>query len=133
MVARKPTAVLKFTGAFQHDPVRARARAGEPTPRERLAETPPDYLPDDVKSVWQQVMSVVPLDVLGDCDVLAVEIVARLTARMRRDDDTDWAQLRIALTELGMTPASRSKVKLTDFGDAVKSPDGKTGNAFADV
>ena len=129
---RKPTNIHEFTGAHAINPSRGRARAGEPTPRARLAEAPPNYLPPDVAAVWRQVMSVIPFDVLADCDVIAVETVARLTAQMRSEGETDWAQLRIALCELGMTPASRSKVKVTDFGDAV-APGGKTGNAFADV
>jgi len=134
MTARQPTNVLAFKGTFAKDPARGRARAGEPQPRERLADNPPDYLPLEVAAVWRQVMAVVPLDVLGDSDVLAVEIVARLTAKMRADGETDWAQLRIALCELGMTPASRSKVKVTDFDDAAdRKPGEKTGNAFADL
>jgi hypothetical protein len=98
-----------------------------------LAETPPDYLPPDIAAVWRQVMGVVPLDVLADCDVISVEIVARLTAQMRSEGETDWAQLRIALGELGMSPASRSKVKVMDFGDAERKPGEPTGNAFADL
>jgi hypothetical protein len=86
----------------------------------------------NVAVVWKQIMAVIPFDVLADCDMIAVEVVARLTAQMREEGETDWAQLRIALCELGMTPASRSKVRVHDFGDGGKAGE-PTGNAFADV
>jgi hypothetical protein len=81
-------------------------------------------------------MAVVPLDVLGNCDALAVEVAARLTVRMRTMEPEDFnaaifTQLMRALGELGMSPLGRVKIKMTDFGDGRE--DGKTGNAFADL
>lgn len=136
MPLAKPTAVLAFTGAFKKDPARGRARAGEPQPRARLAEEPPAHLDADSAGVWAEIMAVVPLDVLGNCDALAVEVAARLTVRMRTMEPEDFnaaifTQLMRALGELGMSPLGRVKIKMTDFGDGRE--DGKTGNAFADL
>jgi phage terminase small subunit len=118
---RKPTAVLQFTGAHAHNPARARARENEPKPNALLGSEPPDALSADIAAAWREIVRLCPAGVLADCDVYAVEAAARLLCQMREgkplpDTDERWtdpaifAQFRMALNELGMTPASRSKV-----------------------
>jgi hypothetical protein len=78
-------------------------------------------LPEEVAAAWREIVVLCPAGVLADCDVYAVEAAARLLCQMRAgkplpDSDERWtdpaifAQFRMALNELGMTPASRSKV-----------------------
>ena len=138
---RKPTAVHELSGAFKHNPARRRARANEPVPDGPLVE-PPDHLPPRVAYFWKFIVSVSSKRVLGTSDTIAVEVAARFMAEVNNPKTSSLAAnnyLRIALVELGMTPASRSKVMQLPFvpppGEAGLAPDGRplTGNEFADV
>jgi hypothetical protein len=73
-----------------------------------------------------------PARVLCNCDEVAVEVAARLMAKAREPDCTIAAltALRIALRELGMTPASRSLVSATPLPYASGQ---STGDSFADI
>ena len=114
---RKPTSVLAFTGAFKTNPSRGRARSGEPVPRGPIGEPPPG-MAAEVESAWREIVALCPAGVLADCDIYAVEAAANMVSQMRAGgaDPATFAQLRMMLGELGMTPASRSKVQVMATG-----------------
>lgn len=105
---RKPTAVLELTGAFKHDPQRAKARETEPKPTGELGNAPA-HLTDDEQKVWRQVRASAYW--LTDADKHSLEIYCRLLARERRGEfkTGDYAQLRGFMGVLGLTPDGRSK------------------------
>lgn len=123
--ARKPTSALELSGAFKKNPKRRRARDGEPTPRAALT-TRAEKLSKLEGACWDRIVKLAPDGVLKDCDEIIVELTARLWARIKQGKATaaDATQLRNCLQQLGMTPASRSTVKV---------PGEKAVNEFADV
>lgn len=122
---RKPTQILELSGAFAKNPKRRRARDGEPTPKADLT-TRAEKLSKLEGACWDRIVKLAPNGVLKDCDEIIVELTARLWARLKRGKATaaDATQLRNCLQQLGMTPASRSTVKV---------PGEKDANEFKDV
>jgi len=125
---RLPTAILESRGAFKKDPARGREREDEVTGGEPLGDRPQD-LPVDVAVVWDELVDCAHAGVLCKSDRQSLEIAARLMAEMRskgtKMEAGKIARLQAALGELGMSPASRSKVK----GPAKAAPK----NAFAGI
>lgn len=109
---RKPTNILKLAGAFRKDPQRLRQREAEPKPNGPLG-APPGWLDDIERECWQWIVARIPAGVLGDSDEGALELTAWLRAQLitRKADRADRALYKAMLAELGMTPASRSKVQ----------------------
>jgi phage terminase small subunit len=108
---RTPSAVLEARGAFAKDPARRREdfQAGE---FEREA---PAYFNEGQRQVWDEIVDLLPAEVLQSTDRMAVELTSRLIARFRDLEDdkvtmAQVAQIRTALASLGMTPADRSRV-----------------------
>jgi hypothetical protein len=128
---RTPTAVLEASGAFKHNPARRRAREGEPLPGGPLGDPPPE-LPPEVAACWHRIVALAPEGVLCDCDEAIVEQTARLMVMTRSPacKITAYTALRTFLRELGLTPASRSLVKVAP---RVFAPGEMTGNPFVDV
>jgi hypothetical protein len=122
---RKPTALLELTGAFKGKPGRRRARDGEPIPKAALTARA-EKLSKLEGACWDRIIKLAPAGVLKDADEIVVELTARLWARLKRGQATaaDATQLRCCLQQLGMTPASRSNVKV---------PGAKAVNEFADA
>lgn len=110
---RLPTKVLELRGSFKHDPQRREARAGEPEGVGDLGLVPA-YLKDDQKQAWLEIASAAPW--LTGSDRLLVESLALYVAQMRSQGNEFPASKQAAMTklmtELGLTPASRSKVKV---------------------
>jgi len=108
---RKPTNVLEFTGALAKNPQRREARKHEPMCKEPIGFAP-EELPAHAKLAWERIVADCPRGVLTKRDRLAVQATAMLAGRMIRgeDDAKLLSQLRVFLGELGMTPASASKV-----------------------
>ena len=121
---RKPTNVLQLSGAFRKDPQRLAARANEPQPDGPIGEAPA-YMNEDEARVWGEIIAECPTGVLTNADrgILAVTVSMRLHAEqgepfvvdgvptsVRIFDTKKIALLMRCYTELGMTPASRSKV-----------------------
>jgi len=134
---RKPTKVLEFTGRFAKNPSRGRERADEPEPGGPIGE-PPAGMPAEVEACWREIVSLCPAGVLADCDTFAVECAAHLAAQVRAGgaDPATFAQLRLALGELGMSPSSRSKVRATvpvDGGQAATPDPAIAPTSFAAV
>lgn len=76
---------------------------------------PPQDLPIAVRVVWEELVDCAHKGVLSKADRQTVEIAARLFAEFRAKGAAMEAgkigRLQAALSELGMSPASRSKVK----------------------
>lgn len=108
---RKPTRVLELTGAFRKDPQRRRAREGEPEVTTPLGDAP-DHLDEAERARWNEIRKWAPW--LGVPDRPIVEQVCALWMLQRKGKAT-VAQMKLLstnLTLLGMTPSSRSRVKV---------------------
>ncbi len=107
---RKPTELLALSGAFEKNPQRRRP-VGPKSPHP-IGE-PPACLAPDGAATWREFVANAPAGVLTSGDRLALECLACLVAKGRRPGGLSGAelgQLRGFLSELGATPASRSKV-----------------------
>ena len=118
--------MLRLVGAFEKNPARGRARAGEPDPVGEIGE-PPAALSLPERAAWNEICTISHAGVLCRADRLAVELAARLLAEYRLAPVTfpnaRLLRLQILLGSFGMTPADRSRVAAT-------SP-GKKDNRFA--
>jgi hypothetical protein len=108
---RKPTAILELSGAFKHDP--QRARGDEPQPTGGLG-APPEYMKQTERAAWRELAEVASPGVLTNADRWLVELACRLMARLR-DPGTHLStgesnQLLLCLTRMGMTPADRNRI-----------------------
>lgn len=125
---RKPTKVHELTGAFKKNPDRKAARSGEPVPVSDIDATPPPHFDEYQGKVYLEVLSQIPPRVATVSDKIIVEVTAVLLARFRTDSDFKTADLGLLmknLSQLGMTPADRSKISVPD------AP--KKGNPFKKV
>lgn len=125
---RKPTNVLHLSGAFKHNPDRLAARANEPKPSGPVGD-PPDNMDVETARCWREIVAEAPPGVLTNADRGILAIAADLRRHAEQGDPVNVAPRgaepeyeyvtdpkKIALlvrcyTELGMTPASRSKVQ----------------------
>lgn len=106
---RLPDAMAKATGAAAKNPQRFRDRKPPKSPP--LGKPPRTLGPDEVEA-WETFADELPW--LCKADRTVLEIASRLAAAMRRDflafPISGIAQLRMCLTQMGATPADRSKV-----------------------
>jgi hypothetical protein len=104
---RKPTLLHVIQGT------RTRTdRSGEPRDLAPLAE-PPASLRGPALAAWREIVASVAPGVLTAGDRFALEIVARLLAKMRSRAGLTAAEtsaLQRGFASLGMTPADRSRV-----------------------
>lgn len=109
---RKPTNVLHLSGAFKHNPQRLQARANEPQPDGPIGEAP-EWMAQDEAALWDTIAAESPPGVLTSADRGLLEIMVELKklVQSRAADPKERALLLRCYTELGMTPASRSKVQ----------------------
>ena len=112
MRQRTPLAQAEATGAADKNKKRFADRV-EPKPRGSLGP-PPVTLDTRQKTLWAQLVSVVPEGVLTAADTYIVELTVRLLARMSSLDDplkpVEIGHLRGCLGSLGLTPADRTRV-----------------------
>lgn len=147
---RKPTAVKKLQGTLQ----KCRTNPAEPMPPNDLkAMSPPDYLTDSARGIWVFALSQAPEGMLSTLDfgifsewVVAYDQFLTISAGIKRDGvlqqtvdgeliaspllaklNATISLLRGLQSDLGFTPASRSKV--VSFGKQANS--GDKGNRFA--
>jgi hypothetical protein len=96
-----------------HDPQRFRDRMGEPVDNRALGD-PPMHLTAPQRACWGEIERIAPAGVLCHADRLAVEVTAVLLATFRALGatlpDAKLRRLEAMLGQLGMTPATRSKV-----------------------
>lgn len=118
---RKPTELLHLSGAFDKNPNRRRAIG--PKSQAMLGE-PPETLSPGELAIWREFVASAPANVLTSFDAYNVEIVARLMAKFRADwlTGAEFGLLKNALTELGATPASRSKITAVVPDEAAANP-----------
>jgi phage terminase small subunit len=106
---RTPTELLELKGTFTKNP--SRKREIGPKSDRGLGQVP-RHLTEAEADCWREVVANSAACVLTSADRVLVELVARLLAKMRRDwlTGAEIGTLKSCLTELGWTPASRSKV-----------------------
>lgn len=112
---RKPTKILQFTGAFAKNPQRAEKRKGEPKANGPIGSAP-EWFDDDERAAWNAIVAEAPGGVLALRDREMVTCAALLGAQLRKGerDSKVISAYRVALGELGMTPAAASKVSAPD-------------------
>ncbi len=107
---RKPLELLELTGGYRPD--RHGQRRAAPKSERPIGDPPPHLAPDE-REAWREFVADAPAGVLTSGDRLALECLARLVAKGRRPGGLSGAelgQLRGFLSEMGASPASRSKV-----------------------
>ena len=112
---RKPTALLEATGAFLHDPQRREARAKEPTPDPNFGNVPRN-LTAAQKKLWAELTDMVAPDVLTKADRWLVRLTVLMAEKVFDGTATSGqtACFQRCLSQLGMTPADRSKIKFAE-------------------
>lgn len=108
--ARKPTALLELSGTLADHPSRYANRLNEPQLTQGIGN-PPNHLSEQEKVVWQELAR--DIYWLKVSDRLSMEIVCRLTSKMRNDPNfktMEFSVLTTLLRSLGMTPTDRSRV-----------------------
>lgn len=110
---RKPTQLHVVSGSAKTNPGRLADREAEPeTDGDLRGICAPDYLDDGLAAIWVEVAGTLHSRVASGPDMIALEALVRLVAKMRTGEMSaaDYARLQGYLGEFGMTPASRSKV-----------------------
>lgn len=117
---RKPVETLKLSGAFEKNPKRTRARHPGEIKSDKALGEPPDYFADDEATVWAEIQTIVPSDVLTSADRFVVELLSRLVAKFRRDwlTGAEMSQMTWCCSHLGMTPTDRSKITVRQEKEA---------------
>ncbi len=107
---RKPTELHELAGTFRAD--RHGQRRAAPKSDRPIGEPPPSLQADEA-ACWREFVSDAPAGVLTSGDRWALEALARLHAKSRREGLTgaELGHLRGFLTELGAAPASRGRVQ----------------------
>lgn len=112
---RTPTNILRLNGALARNPGRHADRLNEPVPSGPVG-SPPDWMNDAERESWGWIVGRCPPGVLSNADDGILELAAYLRAqvvgRTMMNGGRIWALLRQCYGELGMTPASRSKVQV---------------------
>lgn len=109
----KPTALQQQSGAFAHDPQRARARADEPIPTAPLGG-PPAHLTHGEALLWHELAGMMPDGVWTIADRWSVEVLCRYMGRFRRGQYLTAADINMMISlmaRLGLTPADRTRIK----------------------
>jgi phage terminase small subunit len=111
---RKPSNVLKMSGAFDKNPDRGRARANEPVPAGELGG-PPKHLSPAAKKIWLELAKQLPAGVAADCDRLSFELIVTLMSRFRDGSirGFELTAMNSLLSRFGLTPADRSRISVT--------------------
>lgn len=108
---RVATAVLEARGAFRKNPQR---RPKDEPDSGRGIGPAPDYLPAEVRAIWDETVFQVAPGVFQSGDRQALEDYCQLRADARRDFAKFPIRrlylMRAFMQEFGMTPASRSRV-----------------------
>lgn len=111
---RKPTNVLELSGAFKHDP--QRARPDEPDGKGDFPADPPFHLDSKQAECWREIADACPAGVLTGSDGHIVEMTAILLADFRERgasmENGKLGRLSILLGRLGMDPSGRAGLKV---------------------
>lgn len=106
---RTPTEVLELRGSFKKDPQRQRPVG--PKASGAIGD-PPGHMAEAEAAIWHELVGNAPPNVLTSADRPTLELLSRLMAKFRADwlSGAEMAIMRNCLTDLGWTPASRSKI-----------------------
>ncbi len=109
---RKPTALLKSSGSFDHNRSRYATRLGEPKPTGPLG-APPKHFDKEHAALWKELAQAAPPGVLTNSDRWLVELACSLMHQLRAGTASAaaLAQLTTLLGKMGMSPADRNKVQ----------------------
>ena len=115
---RKPTSLLRVSGALAHDPLRHANRTHEPKPSGPLGSAP-KHLSREQRAIWKELALTAAPDVLTRSDRWTVELLVTLMGKLRAGTIStgETSQLTILLGKLAMTPADRSKVQVAPPDD----------------
>lgn len=109
----QPTALKRLNGSAAQHP--ERINDNEPVPERGIGSAPAHLGPAE-QAIWDEVVSVMYKDVLGEADRIALEAMVRLIHMMRTSFDEMTAAQLTRLTGLlgqfGMTPADRTKISV---------------------
>lgn len=122
---RKASNVLQLKGSFKKNPDRGRERENEPTLKAGIGKAP-ESMGAAEKLMWDEIVSLAPLGVLGDSDRLVVECIAELMVMKRTLGMSEFpppllGRLEAMLGKIGFTPSDRSKIKVAPK-DVAKNP-----------
>ena len=125
---RKPTKIHELSGAYKINP--NRRPVGEPKPDGKFSSEPSIWLSEMEVFCWRELQQKIPPQVLTNADDFLVEQTAVLLAISRSHgllpmSSTDRGLLIRCLSQLGCTPADRSKIHIPE------AP--KKENSFAKV
>jgi hypothetical protein len=132
---RQPLAHHEATGAISKNPGRFLDRAAEPRPTSPLGDPPEWFLKKESGvsvahlAIWRELEAQALEGVLTGSDRFIFESTCRLMYRIRSGSPPpgtgDFAQLKACLSELGLTPAARTRVAVHKAKEADKrSPEG---------
>jgi hypothetical protein len=124
---RKPTALLEASGAYDKDPQRRRDREGEPIPEGPLGAVPQEWLDgaargdsrfEHLVKAWNEIVAQASFGVLSCMDRTHVEATCYLMYKIRQASkgygkltSGDFAQLNRNLSQMGLIPSERSRVR----------------------
>ena len=116
---KKPTAILKLSGAYKKDP--QRERHNEPQPVEEIGE-PAETLGDIERGIWSEIVDSCAPGVLTCQDRHSLELVCIGLAEVRSGDANPADRDRVfrQLGKFGMTPSERSNVCVIDKNKTTK-------------
>lgn len=121
--------MLRLVGAFEKNPARGRARAGEPIPEGDIGNPPLAFSPAE-KAAWAEIVDTSHAGVFCRADRIILELASRLLAEYRLApltfSDARLLRLNKLLSSFGMTPADRSRV-------TVAGASGGKPNRFAEL
>lgn len=109
---RKPTNLLKMSGAFKKHPERLAARANEPTDLPDLALEPPEFISSVEKEAWRYLRARLIPGVAKESDEPAFINLCNLWAQFLAGGikAPERKQMDVLLGKFGATPSERSKV-----------------------
>lgn len=113
---RKPTKLLELSGSADHNKKRLRdqGRSGEPQPDPNFGQVP-RHLTDKQKIMWRELVDEIPALVATKADRKIVELAVYMLEKIRDGNalGCHYSTYLKCLSQLGMTPADRSKISVT--------------------
>ena len=118
---KKPTALKEINGSAKKNP--GRINQNEPKDSRGIGPAP-SYFDKSQKAIWDEIVTNCIAGVLTQADRFAVEMTSLLLFEFRLDPQefpsSKMAQLVKLCSQMGMTPADRSKIHLP--GEKPKNP-----------
>lgn len=129
---RTPTSMLELSGSADRNAARMerQGRGTEPKPVPTLGDAPAT-LTENQQAIWHELTDQIPPSVATKADRMVVEICVRMIERMRLGTarSADYATLLRGLSQLGLTPADRSKIHVPEAAVTEHDPFNEFVNA----